>query len=130
MKSKETKKSSITFDAIHGKEYEGKVISVERVGTSNQGVVDFTVTVELTNFDDDVKPGMTAAVNIVVNKLEGALLVPNRAVRFKDGRQVVYVMENDQITPIVIKLGASSDNASEVIEGDLQEGDLVTQSTN
>ena len=52
----------------------------------NQGVVDFTVTVELIDPDEQVKPGMTAAVNIIVSQLSDVLLVPNRAVRFKDGQ--------------------------------------------
>ncbi len=116
---------SLTFDAIRGKEYQGKVVEVDRVGTTEQGSVDFAVTVLLIDPDDEVKPGMTAAVNIVVNRLEQVLLVPNRAVRFKDGRQVVYVSKNNQISSVVIKLGASSDTMSEVIDGDLQAGDLI-----
>ena len=122
---KENQDVSLTFDAIRGKEYQGKVVVVDRVGTTQQGSVDFYVTVKLIDPDEDVKPGMTAAVNIVVNKLEEALLVPNRAVRFRDGRQVVYVLRGSQITPVVIKLGSSSDSMSEVKEGDLQIGDLI-----
>jgi len=122
---KENQDVSLTFDAIRGKEYRGMVVVVDRVGTILQGSVDFTVTVKLIEPDEDVKPGMTAAVNIVVNKLEEALLVPNRAVRFRDGKQVVYVMKNNEFTPVVIKLGASSDEMSEVIEGDLQAGDPI-----
>ncbi len=47
----------------------------------------------MTDADEQVKPGMTAAVNIVVSQLEDVLLVPNRAVRFKDGKQVVYILQ-------------------------------------
>ncbi|HJQ13111.1 MAG TPA: efflux RND transporter periplasmic adaptor subunit, partial [Anaerolineales bacterium] len=47
---------TLTFDAILGKEYHGKVIEVSQAGTVDQGVVNFTVTVELTDADDAVKP--------------------------------------------------------------------------
>ncbi len=116
---------TLTFDAILGKEYKGRVSDVALVGISNQGVVDFTVTVELTDPDEDVRPGMTAAVNIVVEQLEDVLLVPNRAVRVVDNQRVVYVLRNGQPDPVKITLGASSDSDSEVLSGDLNVGDLI-----
>jgi len=115
----------LTFDAIRGKEYHGQITGVDRVGTSDQGVVDFLVTVELTDADEAVKPGMTAAVNIVVNELQDVLLVPNRAVRFNDGKQIVYILKDGQLVPVEIELGASSDTMSEVLQSDLQAGDLI-----
>jgi HlyD family secretion protein len=117
--------ATLSFDAILGKEYKGVVTRVDRVGSSAQGVVDFVVTVELVDADEDVKPGMTAAVNIVVEKLENVLQVPNRAVRAQSGRRVVYILQNDQLAQVEIKLGASSDTYSQVLEGNLQVGDLI-----
>ncbi|HKG54241.1 MAG TPA: efflux RND transporter periplasmic adaptor subunit, partial [Anaerolineales bacterium] len=55
---------TLSFDAILGKEYHGEVIEVTQAGTADEGVVNFTVTVELTDVDSMLKPGMTAAVNI------------------------------------------------------------------
>ncbi len=115
----------MTFDAIRGKEYHGVVVDVDRVGTTNQGTVEFIVTVRLSDADETVKPGMTSAVNIVVNQLDDVLLVPNRAVRFRDGKQVVYVLKDNQLTPMEIKLGATSDTVSEVLQGDLNVGDAI-----
>lgn len=75
----------VTFDGIFGKEYHGKVVEVSPVGSVNQGVVDFKVSVELTDADPDVRPGMTAAVKILVNHVDEVLLVPIGAVRSLDG---------------------------------------------
>jgi HlyD family secretion protein len=116
---------SLVFDAILSKEYHGTVSEVSLVGSTNQGVVDFTVTVELTDADQDVKPGMTAAVNIVVSQLKGVLLVPNRAVRVLDGKRVVYVLRGGFPQPVNVQLGASSDVSSEVVGGELKEGDAI-----
>lgn len=115
----------LSFDAILGKVYTGEVVEVAKVGTSNQGIVEFNVTVELTNPDEEVKPGMTAAVNIVVNELEEVLLVPNRAVRIENGERVVYILRNNQPESVTVVLGASSDINSEVIDGELKEGDAI-----
>jgi HlyD family secretion protein len=116
---------TLSFDAILDKEYHGSVNEVARVGTVVQGVVQFNVTVELTDADEDVRPGMTAAVNIVVEQLDNVLLVPNRAVRLVDGERVVYILQDQQLEMVQITLGATSDTESEVIEGNLRAGDLI-----
>jgi HlyD family secretion protein len=116
---------TLTFDAILGREYHGEVIEVTQAGTSEQGVVNFTVTVELTDADSLVKPGMTAAVNIVVQEMQDVLLVQNRAVRLVDNQRVVYVLENGQPVKKGITLGSSSDTLSVIAGGEVNEGDLI-----
>ncbi len=116
---------SLTFDAINGKEYSGKVTQVANVGSASQGTVNFTVTVELLNPDQEVRPAMTAAVNMVVNQINDALLVPNRAVRIKNNQRVVYILRGGQSVAANVELGASSDTMSEVLSGDVQAGDTI-----
>ncbi len=115
----------LTFDAILGREYNGVVVEVAQTGTVTAGVVNFKVTVELTDADNQVKPGMTAAVNILVKEVNDVLLVPNRAVRLSEGERVVYVLENDQPVRKVVRLGLSSDTMSVLNGGEVKEGDLV-----
>ena len=76
--------TKLSFDAIQGQEYSGKVVEVGRFGTTVQGVVNFNVTIELTNADDSVRPGMTAAVNIVVSEVE--MLSPYRTAPYACGK--------------------------------------------
>jgi HlyD family secretion protein len=117
--------ATLTFDAILGKQYTGKVLEVGQSGDTIQGVVSFTVTVELTDADELVKPGMTAAVTVVVKEIKDVVLIPNRAVRLVDGDRVVYKLVNGQPVQVKIQIGSSSDIASELIGGDLKEGDLI-----
>jgi HlyD family secretion protein len=115
----------ITFDAVLGKDYHGKVVEVAQAASVISGVVNFGVTVEITDADEQVKPGMTAAVTITVKQLEDILLVQNRAVRLLDGKRYVFVMRGLQTEQVEVTLGASSDSVSEVLTGDLQEGDII-----
>lgn len=115
----------ITFDAIPGSEYAGKVTDIASVGNTASGAVNFTVTVELLDFDDQVRPGMTAAANIAVSQLDQVLLVPSRAVRTQSGSRVVFVLRDGLPVPVEITLGQSSNNYSQIIGGDLKSGDLV-----
>jgi HlyD family secretion protein len=117
---------TMTFDAIRGREYHGVVTEVGFVGNSVQGVVNYTVTIELTDADSQIRPGMTSSVDIIVSQGEEALLIPNQSIRVIEGVQVVYIMDGSG-TPIAVEitLGASSDTHSEVLAGDLQTGDLI-----
>lgn len=116
---------TLTFDAILGKEYHGEVVEVAQAGTVTNGVVSFQVTVEIADADENVKPGMTAAVNVVVQELKDQVLVPNRAVRLVDNQRVVYLLINGQPVKKELRLGASDGNMSVVAVGDIKAGDVV-----
>jgi HlyD family secretion protein len=115
----------ITFDADLDREYAGEITEVSLIGTITQGVVTFKATVEMSDPDDIVRPGLTAAVNIVTSQVEDVLLVPNRAVRVRDGQRFVSILQAGSLEKVEIELGASSDLFSEVIGGELQEGDII-----
>ncbi len=116
---------ALSFDAILGRSYEGQVVEVAKVGTVSGGVVNFKVTVELTNHDDLVKPGMTAAVDITIKELKDVILVPNRAVRLIEGVRYVYVLENGQSVQKRIRILSSADQQSAIEEGEVKVGDKV-----
>ena len=121
----------LIFDAIQDQEYQGEVVEVSPVGTQLQGLVTFQVSIQITDADEQVKPGLTAAVQIIVQEIENALLIPNRAVRWVSGQQVVYLSKVGQnpttadleIVPVTV--GASSDDFTELLEGDITEGDFI-----
>lgn len=117
--------ATLTLDAIANRTYHGQVVEVSQAGDNASGSVNFTVTVQITDADASVKPGMTVAVNIVTKQLNDQLLVPNRAVRSLNGQRVVYVLENGQPKQVVVNLGASSDTDSVVTGGGLKVGDPI-----
>jgi HlyD family secretion protein len=90
-----------------------------------QGVVNFTVTVKITDADKQVKPGMTAAVNITVQQIKDVVLIPNRAVRVVDGKKVVYLLQGGLPVQVEVRLGSSSETMSVLVGGDVKVGDLV-----
>ncbi|MEJ2349494.1 MAG: efflux RND transporter periplasmic adaptor subunit [Anaerolineales bacterium] len=115
----------MTFDAVPNKTYNGKVTAIGEVGTSSQGVVNFPVTLQITNADAKVKPGMTAAVSIVVAQHNNVLLVPNQAVRTIGNRHTVTVLYQGQLMLVQVDVGITNNTTTEVTGGQLQEGDTV-----
>jgi HlyD family secretion protein len=116
---------TLVFDAILDREYEGVIVEIGQVGISIQGVVSFPVTVEILDADENIRPGMTAAVNIIVEQIEDVILIPNRSVRVRDGQRVVYLMKEDMVEVVEVELGATSDQYSELLDGEISVGNSI-----
>jgi multidrug efflux pump subunit AcrA (membrane-fusion protein) len=121
--------ATVTFDAIPNKTYTGKVVSTDLAGTSAQSSVSFNVNVQITDADAQVKPGMSANVTIITNKVENALLVPNTSI-FTDanGSQFVYLVQTGGTTKVPVTVGAVSDSTSQVTSSTLKAGDTIVLS--
>ncbi len=157
-----------TVDAFPSRAFQGEVQQIRLNPTNQQNVVTYNVRIRVDNPDLTLLPGMTAYVNIGVQKREGALLVPNAALRFKpadaadkklengqkspstagapgpgmgtaaksgDGKSkgkkrdgqsgTVYILAGDDIKPVSVQLGITDNRNTEIVGGDLKEGDRI-----
>jgi HlyD family secretion protein len=80
---REGQKVRFTVDAFPSRNFTGEVQQIRLNPTNQQNVVTYNVRISVANPEQVLLPGMTAYVNIGVQKREGALLVPNAALRFK-----------------------------------------------
>ncbi len=117
--------AQLTFVAVPNKTYNGKVTAIGTVGTSTQGVVNFPVTVQITDANSSVKPGMSALVSIQIASDSNVLLVPNQAVHTTGNQQTVTVLYQGQLIPVPVTVGISNNTTTEITGGKLQEGDAV-----
>jgi len=113
-----------TLDAFGEQEVTGQVTEIALAPTVSQGVVNYKVTITLDPCELEVKIGMTANANIVVAQKQGVLLVPNRAIRLREGKKQVQVWRDSVAEWVFIETGLSNDQYTEVLGG-LAEGDLV-----
>lgn len=121
--------AEIIFDAIPNKTYTGKVIKADLAGTESQNSVNFTVTVELSDADALVKPGMAANVTIITNKVDNALLVPSTSIFTDDnGQEYVYLVQNGATTKVNVTVGAASDSTTQITSNSLKQGDTIVLS--
>jgi HlyD family secretion protein len=120
--------ATLEFDAIADKVYHGEVTEIGMIGTVSNGVVNYPVTVRVTDADADIRPGMTASVTIVVGQANDVLTVPNKAIRTSGGQQTVTVLFEGQQITLPVTVGLVGDSMSEVISDQLREGDAVVLS--
>jgi len=80
---------------------------------------------ELTKDDDRFKSGMTANIDIISQKKDNVLTVPQRAIISKNGQRFVKILQNEASHEIEVKTGLkSSDSYIEILQG-LNLGDQV-----
>lgn len=154
-------------DAYPNREFPATITQVRFAPETINGVVTYAALLELDNSELLLRPGMTATAEILIERIEDALLVPNAALRFSPPRDDansgasggagtgggllgvllprrppsarrptsaelpvrqearVWVLEQGQPKPVVVKTGASDGVSTQVMEADLEPGSEV-----
>lgn len=118
--------AQLTLDAFPGKKFKGKVTHVDSLGTNTSGVITYNIVVEITNPEDSIRPGMTANVDIQVDKADNVLTVPNSAIKPYEGKKAVQVIDPQTKTAkyIPVEVGLKSPERTEIKSG-VDEGTQV-----
>ena len=113
-------------DAYPGRVFKGTVDTIYPEPEIRDNIVYYRALVKINSEQASyLRPEMTTQVQIIVAVKEDVLEIPNNALKWVDGRQVVFVQDPDgkvrQVTP---ELGLAGVTHTEVIEG-LTAGDKV-----
>jgi HlyD family secretion protein len=135
--------ANLTFDAIPDLIITGVVSEINSVGTVNQGVVTYDVKIAFNQEDERIKPSMSVSADIITDKKENVLVVPNSAIKSQGGKSYVETFEVtvpvSETTPggftttiapnrIPVEIGLSNDSQTEIISG-INEGDEIVVRT-
>lgn len=133
-KVKEGQNVRFTVDSYSDDYFYGTVTQVRNEATTTSNVVTYTVVIGIDNTDMKLKPGMTANVEIITAEEKDVILVPNQALRFyiddsdnakryKD--RGVWIMKNGKPERVVVKIGISDEDNTQILEGNIKLGDEV-----
>jgi HlyD family secretion protein len=114
----------ITIDAFPDQRFRGVVTRINPQAVTQQNVTTVLVKVEIENPKAQLKPGMTASCEFLVNQADNVLYLPSRAVREVGGQYVVSVLKGGQVTEVPVTVGLVGDDRIE-IRGGLTEGQEV-----
>ena len=116
--------AKVAVDAFTDETFTGKVTAVSNIGTTNSSVTTYKVTIQMDDASK-LKLGMNATATIVVQKSEGALLLPLTALNTSQGESYVWLYTGtlptdttqDPGTRTVVKTGMSNASYVEITEG-------------
>jgi HlyD family secretion protein len=148
-------KTLFNVDSFPGQQFLGKIRQIRNAATTVQNVVTYDAVIDVDNPDLKLRPGMTANVTVVYAERRGALSVSNAALRFRpppslarntaapdDSRRrgrmgaqspdgsvsearTLWVLHNGAPEPATVHIGLSDGSITEVVDGDVNEGDQV-----
>jgi HlyD family secretion protein len=119
--------ANITLDA-YGNDviFPATVISIDPAETIVEGVATYKTKFQFVNEDGRIKPGMTANIDIMTDKRDNALAIPQRAVITK-GTDKFVLLDTGKPQPEEVKVETGlkgSDGNIEIVSG-LKEGDKI-----
>ncbi|MCA9120348.1 MAG: efflux RND transporter periplasmic adaptor subunit [Planctomycetaceae bacterium] len=121
---------TVKIDAFPNRTYDGIVHSVAVVPTSSYytSVKTYDCVIRIVERVENLKPGMTAVVDIHVERVQDVLSIPVQAVAQVKKDTWCYVHSDEGVERRLIKLGRSNDKFVHVLEG-LSAGDRVILNT-
>lgn len=119
------KEVNITMDAYQDRVFKGVIYRVSPVVTGGkQETRTFEVRARLKEMPPAIKPGMSAELEVIVDKVDNALIVPSQAVIERDRKTFVYVVKDSKARLVQVKTGRSNWTYTEALSG-ISEGDEV-----
>ncbi|MGI6162084.1 MAG: efflux RND transporter periplasmic adaptor subunit [Christensenellales bacterium] len=121
----------VTVDALPGQKFSAEVIKVSSIGSAENNVASYEVTLDISN-PDGILSGMSASADINVDFRKDALVVPVEAVQTVEGKKYVLMppdKEDGQNIQQQVGIGIVTDEYAEILSG-LLEGDTVLVAIN
>lgn len=82
-KVQEGQKATFTVAAYPNRTFDAHILQARFGSSTTSGVVTYETVLKVNNRDLALRPGMTATADIIVQKIENAILIPTAALRFK-----------------------------------------------
>ncbi|GJL53402.1 MAG: hemolysin D [Nitrospirales bacterium] len=118
----------IRLDALLRESFHGTVTNISTQGLQEENIVTYEVTIAIENPTPDLRPMLTANVDIVTESLDDVLTVPLEALQAERGDDIVEVMVNGTPAPRKVQVAFRTESHAVITDG-LVEGDNVVMPT-
>jgi HlyD family secretion protein len=120
---------TVQFDAIPDRQFTGKVEQIGTIATLDFSgdwpfPLNFNLQIVLDQQDPRLKPGLTAQVTVIVDRVPNAITIPVQAMFQKSGQTLAYVWDGSKFREQLITVGRTSRDRVLVAKG-LNAGDRV-----
>jgi HlyD family secretion protein len=122
-------KCTIKVEALPGKHFEGRVSSVALLPDQNMRWMNpntrvYRADIAITTLDEGMRPGMSCAVEILVEELAESLYVPVQSVFRRQAETLCFVSRGGVIETRAVEVGRANELWVQVLSG-LSEGETV-----
>jgi multidrug efflux pump subunit AcrA (membrane-fusion protein) len=117
----------VYIDALKNKEIPGIISNIANIGQDMSGfdAKVFKLNVRLNGDLSKLRPSMTTNNEVIIKKVEKALVIPLNYLFSENGKEFVYLKEQGKITRRSVKTGEKNDKEVIIISG-LKENDRIS----
>jgi HlyD family secretion protein len=139
--------ATFTVDAFPNQQFTGRLRQIRNAAQTTQNVVTYDAVIDVENPKLLLRPGMTANTSFVAAQKDSVVRLRNAALRFEPDTQIltrigvkdplqtvssqdpnrkkVWVLRDGKPVPVAVSTGVSDGTWSELVEGDVQPGDIL-----
>jgi HlyD family secretion protein len=139
--------ATFTVDAFPNQQFTGRLRQIRNAAQTTQNVVTYDAVIDVENPKLLLRPGMTANTSFVAAQKDSVVRLRNAALRFEPDTQLltrigvkdplqtvssqdpnrkkVWVLRDGKPVPVAVSTGVSDGTWSELVEGDVQPGDIL-----
>ena len=119
----------IDVEGLPGKRFTGEITKIAMLADTqnrwlNPDLKEFETEITLDSAQEELKPGATAHVEILISRVDDALAVPVQAVFTKGGQQYLFKYSGGELAAVKVALGQTSTEWAEITSG-LSAGDRI-----
>ncbi len=115
---------TVKLDALLGKVFEGQVTAIAPQGVKDKSIVTYEVIIEIDNSELNLRPMMTANVDIATETMEEVLTIPLEMLQSEQGDDIVYLNQDGKKVRRKVRIALRT-NTEAVVSDGLQVGDRV-----
>ncbi|MCZ6799653.1 MAG: efflux RND transporter periplasmic adaptor subunit [Nitrospirae bacterium] len=115
---------TVKLDALLGKVFEGQVTAIAPQGVKDKSIVTYEVIIEIDNSGLNLRPMMTANVDIATETMEEVLTIPLEMLQSEQGDDIVYLNQDGKKVRRKVRIALRT-NTEAVVSDGLQVGDRV-----
>ena len=139
--------ATFTVDAFPQHVFTGKLRQIRNASQTTQNVVTYDAVIDVANPDLLLRPGMTANTSFVAAQKENVVRLRNAGLRFEPDAQLlkrigvtdslqsvssqdpnrkkVWLLRDGKPVPVTVSTGVTDGTWSELVQGEVQPGDLL-----
>ena len=114
----------VRLDALPDTTFDGTVTAIAPQGEKEESIVTYEVRIEMQNEHQQLRPLMTANVDILTEVLPDVITLPLEALRVENGDDIVFVLTNGGRLARRIRVGLRTESHAVIAHG-LEEGETV-----
>ena len=116
----------IRLDALPGRQFQGKVMAIAAQGVSEEtnNIVTYEVTIAIEKISKELRPMLTANVDILTDDLQDVLTVPLETLHAENGDDIVEVLVDGEAVKRKVRVAFRTESQAVIVDG-LEEGEQV-----